>query len=120
MPGPLSQLLTVDVAPKLLRDYKHPEVDRILFREHIMVLSKIIFYVLQDGCRLLSGIPVSWLLGFYYEFVVPLSQKGLYFFQGLLNSLGEDLRNMTRFYSRVDPLVPLLYGPQVEILTTPS
>ena len=36
-----------------LADYNHHEVDRIhgLYKEYIMVLFKIIFYLLQDGCN---------------------------------------------------------------------
>ena len=34
---------------RIWRIYHHPEVDGV-YEENIMVLSKIIFYLLQDGC----------------------------------------------------------------------
>ena len=40
----------------LLYAYNHPEVDRIwgIYGEYILVLSKIIFYLFKDGCRLIG------------------------------------------------------------------
>ena len=42
-----------DVAQE--RNYNHPEVERIwhgAYKEYLVVLSRIIFYLLQDGCKL--------------------------------------------------------------------
>ena len=40
--------------------YNHPEVDRIHggYKENLRVLSKIIFYLLQDGCSIYSRMVV--------------------------------------------------------------
>ena len=54
--------------------YKHPEIDRIceIERRYSMVLSKIIFYLLQDGCRSDRGLMVTiwWHLGLEGSWVV--------------------------------------------------